>query len=433
MDTKREGKTSPDSLFREEAVLAQQTNWLGEIIFVNSLAFKLMACLAIVVLVSIGCVAYWGTYTKKSTVIGQVVPTSGVVRIQVPQPGFVTKVLVREGQMVGPGDVLFIISGDKNSSMGPSQEAISESYRRQSTILSSQIQETKKLRSQDEVGLKRRLTTIRLQIKNTADEVSTQEERVRVSYEMYTRYKQMQAQQYVSDAEVQARLAEYLDQRGKLSSLEGERNALLRDASSIETDLADIPIKTDSNVSDLARQLQTALANYSESEGKRILLIRAPVSGVVTAIAPHVGDYVENSVPLASIIRNGVPFHLYLYVPSKAIGFVKCNDEVAIRYEAYPYELYGVQKGRVIEISRTSLSSEQLRELSELLSSRGQPVDRGTPFYRLTVAPDTQFLNTGSGRQMLQPGMLAEADVIQERRRLYEWALEPLYALASRP
>ena len=31
--------------------------------------------------------------------------------------------------------------------------------------------------------------------------------------------------------------------------------------------------------------------------------------------------------------------------------------------------------------------------------------------------------------QPLHPGMLLEADILGERRRLYEWLLEPLYAL----
>jgi membrane fusion protein len=32
----------------------------------------------------------------------------------------------------------------------------------------------------------------------------------------------------------------------------------------------------------------------------------------------------------------------------------------------------------------------------------------------------------------LLAGMTVEADVLLERRRLYEWVLEPLYALAGR-
>jgi membrane fusion protein len=32
----------------------------------------------------------------------------------------------------------------------------------------------------------------------------------------------------------------------------------------------------------------------------------------------------------------------------------------------------------------------------------------------------------------LQVGMVVEADVMQDRRRLYEWVLEPLYGMAGK-
>ena len=34
--------------------------------------------------------------------------------------------------------------------------------------------------------------------------------------------------------------------------------------------------------------------------------------------------------------------------------------------------------------------------------------------------------------QPLQAGMVVEADVLQEKRKLYEWVLEPLYSLTGK-
>lgn len=34
--------------------------------------------------------------------------------------------------------------------------------------------------------------------------------------------------------------------------------------------------------------------------------------------------------------------------------------------------------------------------------------------------------------QLLQSGMLLDADILQESRRLYEWVLEPLYSLTGK-
>lgn len=35
-------------------------------------------------------------------------------------------------------------------------------------------------------------------------------------------------------------------------------------------------------------------------------------------------------------------------------------------------------------------------------------------------------------RKPLQSGMVLEADILHDRRQLYEWVLEPLYSVAGR-
>jgi membrane fusion protein len=32
----------------------------------------------------------------------------------------------------------------------------------------------------------------------------------------------------------------------------------------------------------------------------------------------------------------------------------------------------------------------------------------------------------------LKPGMIAEADIVQDTRRLWEWALEPIFSVSGR-
>ena len=52
--------------------------------------------------------------------------------------------------------------------------------------------------------------------------------------------------------------------------------------------------------------------------------------------------------------------------------------------------------------------------------------------YRVVVTLRAQAVMAYGAPRRLLPGMEVEADVLLETRRLYEWALEPLYALAGR-
>ena len=105
---------------------------------------------------------------------------------------------------------------------------------------------------------------------------------------------------------------------------------------------------------------------------------------------------------------------------------MRAGDQVRLRYEAFPYQKFGQYEGRVANVSRIAMSSEELTG-SNVFASGGPP--GGEPLYRITVDLGSNFI-TSAGRTLpLEPGMLLEADILQEKRFLYEWALEPLYSV----
>jgi membrane fusion protein len=114
-----------------------------------------------------------------------------------------------------------------------------------------------------------------------------------------------------------------------------------------------------------------------------------------------------------------------LLVPSRAIGFIEPGDRVLLRYQAFPYQKFGHQEGHVAAISRSALNPGELGALI----GNGQ---QGEPFYRVTVSLARQAITAYGKPEALKPGMLVDADVLGERRRLAEWAFEPLYSLRGK-
>jgi len=62
----------------------------------------------------------------------------------------------------------------------------------------------------------------------------------------------------------------------------------------------------------------------------------------------------------------------------------------------------------------------------------GAALQSGEPVYRIAVRLDRQTIVTYGDEHPLRSGMVFEADIIQDRRRLIEWLLEPVYGLAGR-
>jgi membrane fusion protein len=114
-----------------------------------------------------------------------------------------------------------------------------------------------------------------------------------------------------------------------------------------------------------------------------------------------------------------------LLVPSRAVGFIEPGDRVLLRYQAFPYQKFGHHKAEVVRISRSALGPN---ELGALIGD----TKANEPFYRVTVTLARQVVTAYGRNEHLKPGMLLEADIMGERRRLVEWILEPLYSVKGR-
>ena len=138
--------TTKQPLYRSEALSAQKTKWLGGIILIRPLTYSFLTALAVILAVIVALFLIFGTYTKRTTVIGQLLPDSGLVKVYVPQVGVVVEKHVVEGQLVKKGDVLYVLSSERYSSaMGSIQAAISQQVESRRLSLRDELDKTRRL------------------------------------------------------------------------------------------------------------------------------------------------------------------------------------------------------------------------------------------------------------------------------------------------
>jgi membrane fusion protein len=128
---------------------------------------------------------------------------------------------------------------------------------------------------------------------------------------------------------------------------------------------------------------------------------------------------------MVSIIPGGAVLEAHLYAPSRSIGFIRQSDQVLLRYQAFPYQKFGHTRGTVMSVSRTALAASEI-------PGAGSSTASSEPLYLITVALEKQSITAYGQAQPLQAGMLVDADILQEKRKLYEWVLEPLYSLTGK-
>ncbi|AZD73504.1 HlyD family secretion protein [Pseudomonas chlororaphis subsp. aurantiaca] len=417
-------------LFRREALDARQTNGLGDIVLVRPISFTLLTCLATALAVSVAAFFFFGSYTKRSTISGQLVPVGGQVKVYVPQAGIVFEKFVHEGQRVKRGEPLLTISSERyGSDAEPVQAGISRQLEHRRDSLRGELEKVLRLQLDERDSLSNKVASLQRELAILARQADSQRRLVALSSDATQRYQGLMDKGYISVDQLQQRQAELLGQRQALQGLERERATLQQQLTERRNELAGLGARQANQQADIQRQLSALEQNLAESEAKRTLLVTAPETGIATAVLADIGQTVDSSRPLLSIVPADAPLQAELYAPSKSIGFIKPGDSVLIRYQAYPYQKFGQYQGRVRSISRTSVPFAELASMAGAVPGLGKD---GEQLYRLQVSLDKQMVTAYGQPRPLQSGMLLDADVLQDTRRLYEWVLEPLYSLTGK-
>ena len=421
---------SDTSLFRAAALEAQRIQSHGDIVMSQPMTYKVLAVIAALMGSALIVFAYFGSYTKRTTVIGQVMPNSGLVKLYVQQPGIVVEEHVVEGKPVEKDDILFVLSSErKSSTMGETQAAITEQARLRQRSLREQLLKTKQLASLEQDALQARIAALQQELPKLEALIDGQKHRIELAEQGFERYGQLSKEGYVTQDQLIQKQAELLDQRARLENLERERIVTSRNLNDAENQLEALPIKYDNQLAEISRGIANTEQELSESEARRRLVVIATESGIATAITARKGQVVDGSKPLVSIIPKGAELQAHLYAPTRAVGFIRPGDVVRIRYQAFPFQKFGQYTGKVSTVATTALTSAELTGSN--VFAGGGPTG-GEPLYRIAVTLDSQTITAYGNPMPLQAGMLLDADILQETRRLYEWILEPLYSLSGK-
>ena len=160
---------SRTALFRPEAVDAFRPQHYGAITLVPGASSRWLALAGLCVVVGLAALIGLGSYTRRTTVDGQVYPSEGLIRVSATQPGIIVEQLVRDGQAVKRGSVLFVLSGDRLGTDNLDyQRGIATQIESRRRSLEDDLKRTTHSEQQEAEQLKRRLASLRAEQEQVA-------------------------------------------------------------------------------------------------------------------------------------------------------------------------------------------------------------------------------------------------------------------------
>lgn len=427
---------TPSALFRAEALAAQQTQWLGTVLLTPRPSHRLFVGIGAAAALAVLGLLLLANYTRTARINGWLVPQDGVVQVFAPRPGLVTRLQVKEGSRVRAGEPLLTLSDElQTAALGGTEAEIGRRLAERSASLNEERRQQRRLLVQQQAALTERLAALESEKAQIKREIELLRSRVEIAQRAETLQRGMRDQGFISEPRFQQARSDRLEQQARLGALERNRITIERDRLVVQGELRDLPLKTDKEIGTLERNLSQLEQERAQSEARREIVVSAPQDGVVTSIVSVLGARANVTLPLLAIVPQDAKLQAHLYGPSRAIGFVQPGQRVLLRYQAYPYQRFGHHEGVLASVSRAAVGPGELPPalagLPGLAGIEGATA-AAEPMYRLTVDLAKQTVNAYGQPLALQPGMLLEADVTLERRRLYEWVLDPLFTLTGK-
>ncbi|WP_369939406.1 HlyD family secretion protein [Xanthomonas medicagonis] len=412
-----------DDLFRKEAVDSQRSGLLGSIFFQAPRLGWVFFGIGAATIVAIFAFLFFGHYTRRQTIEGTLVPSTGLLVQTTPAAGVIGRVLVREGERVHAGQPLIEISLKQESTLlGDTQQRIADQLDVKQSRLHSDLAEQQRISQQQQRDLRVQLEMLRQQVAQKQTQTELQQQRADNSMALYKQWSGVAEDGIISKVQLAQQRDIALQNLSQLNDLKSQVLQLKQQAEQVSAELIQLPSSAARQRNETERQLADVRQSMASNAAQSSALVRASADGIVANVLIHPGQAIKEQQSLLTVLAADTTLRAELWMPSQAIGFVRPGKPVLIRYRAFPYQKFGQYLGRIESVSRSATSPS---EISALL---GQQI--AEPRYRVEVALDHQQVDAYGRKEPLKPGMTLEASVLLDRRRLIEWLFEPLYEFA---
>ena len=421
-------------LFRDEVLVARQSHYLGTIRIGRNPSFLAVAATAILLAAALLAYAVCGETTRKARLTGLLVPTEGTLTLSAPQSGTLLEIRVKEGDIVAINQVLLKVGVDRSTVQGDTSVLIAQNLQQRRATMQAErtIAETQYRQRQQAAADRTR--SLESEARQAEGELEGAHRRLALARKSVERYDDLAKKGFVAEIQAQQKQEELLDLVGRESTAERGLISVRRDIQALQAEEVANRSALQAQLIQIDRSLASLNQEGTENSARREIVVIAPQAGTVAALTVNRGQLVQAGQTLAVLVPRSAdgkpsPLQAQLFAPSRMAGFVQPGQEVWIRYAAYPFQKFGMARGLIESVSRTPLAAQDLPAgQSQAIMTAAQSNE---PMYRVTVSLASQVQQAYGQEQSLKPGMTLEADVVQERRRIWEWMLEPVLAASG--
>lgn len=350
--------------------------------------------------------AYFSPVEEVTRGQGSVIPSSREQIVQSLDPGIISEMKVKEGDIVEKDQVLLTLDDTRSSAILRESEA--------------KVQNLEAVVAR----LKAEAYGVALQFpEGTPNEVRAREQAT-----FNARRRSMQdavsgLSQTKSLLDREIAIVRPMVNEGVMSEVELIR--MERQSSELALQIAERRNRYAADASNELVQAESELAQAKENMAMRAdpverSQIKAPMRGIVKNIKINtVGGVVQAGQDILEIVPLDGKLIVQAYISPKDVAFLRVGQDAVIKVSAYDYAIYGGLDGKVTLISPDTLQDD--RRPSELKLNPDQA------YYRVLVETDGSYITDKSGKRLdISPGMTATVDIKTGEKTIFQYLIKPI-------
>jgi membrane fusion protein len=350
------------------------------------------------------------------TVTGRftLVPVNGTDPVRTLKEGIVIDVRVRESDTVSQGAPLFVLRSSAALERGTERRTLETTSRVNAERLVILRTERAVRDRADEAELERlhgRIGFLERQIKS-------KERRLALLREIADSSRDGAARGALARFEASRLELDYRTLEEELSAANNELAESREDISRVQREQRLRELEFDQARRTLEESLETQGIRLSSLRSDLVditdsgVVLKAPCAGTVLRLRVNApGAVVREGDMLGELACRGEKLQAELALPQNGVPLVQPGQGVKLKFDAFPYQRYGVRFGEV-----------------KWLGPAGVGAADSAAFRALVNLPETEIRVRGQMRPLLA-GMGGYADIVVGRRSLLSYAFEPLRAL----
>ena len=402
-------------LFRQEVIEAGRDRLAGTVVAATPPRSRIYANLLMLVFLALVLILIFGQHAAREQVRGAVSYDAGIARVYPNAPAEIRQVHVRTGQYVNAGDPLVTVSlaqgrGGIGSQLGE--------LARQDAELARQLELSSQLGSAETQALDRQRASLTAAVASLERQRSFASGQIGLAEAAVRRAARLAAEGAGSQRQVEENRAAVLARRAEVESINERIINQQETLRAIDAQILQRRIAASQSGSQVAAQRAALAEQRAALVRTDQLTLTAPVAGEVGDVSVQVGQRARPETSLVTIVPRGSKIEVWLYAPSRAIGFVRIGQEVRLQFDAFPYQKYGAGKGTVTAVSRVPIEASAIDPALEVRE----------PVFRIRVRIDEVAPRVSGAESRLRPGMTLTANLVLERRRLWEVLFNPIAA-----